>query len=244
MIIYGYREARLQTKTFEDGFCTRCGQKGTMTCTVFSRHAHIMWIPLFPYRKRMVLWCRHCEQEFHWNEMPPALQNQLNEFRKSCKAPFWQWTGLLFLVVFIFNNILSVQRDNKRRDSYYESPQLNDVYCLKYDEGYSLMYIDEIRNDSVFFISNDYIAKKHSSAKKLHRPDFYDADTCYGYSKEELNEHYYGRKIIKDIWRNLPYNREYIEVEGLSAEEDEDDELYEEDENDLINETDEKEDIR
>jgi hypothetical protein len=228
MIIYGYREARLQTKTFEDGFCTCCGQKGTITATVFSRHAHVMWIPLFPFRKRTVIWCGHCGHEFHPDETPPVLQDQLGEFRKSQKPPLWQWVGLLLFTVFAFNIILSVQRDGKKRDAFYESPQPGDVYCLKYDEGYSLMYIDEIGNDSVFFISNDYLSETFSGAKKLHRPEFYDAGTYYGYSREELNEYYYGRKIIRDIWRDLPYNREDLEIEEPPAAED--GESYEEDE--------------
>ncbi|MDR1221937.1 MAG: hypothetical protein LBL07_03540 [Tannerella sp.] len=239
MIIYGYREARLQTKTFEDGFCTACGQKGTLTATVFSRHAHIMWVPLFPFYKRMVIRCQHCGKEFQLKETPEILHSRLYEFKKSQKPPFWQWVGLLLFIVFIFNIILSVQLDNKKRESFYKSPQLNDVYCLKYDEGYSLMYIDEIRDDSVFFITNDYVAEKHSNAKKLHRPDFYDADTYYGYSREKLDEYYYDRKIIKDIWRNLPYNSEYTEDDEPLTTDDGDesyeDEEEEEEENDPTN---------
>ena len=167
MIIIGYREATLQTQTFDDGFCTNCGQKGTFACTVFSKYAHVMWIlPLFPIGKRTVVWCQHCGKEYkQLSEAPPNVQSQIMAFRRKSKAPFWQWTGLLLLAGFLVSAFFSVQRETKNTRKYLESPEYKDVYFVKYDNDYSLMYIVDIRDDSIFFSDNNYTVKSRSDVK-------------------------------------------------------------------------------
>ena len=227
MIIFGYREATLQTNAFEEGFCTNCGQKGTIACTVFSKHAHVMWIPLFPIGKRTVIFCQHCGKEYkQLREAPPNVQSQIMAFRRKQKAPFWQWTGLLLLAGLIASAIISGFRETKNTKKYLESPEYNDVYCVKYDNAYSLMYIVDISDDSIYFAENNYTTKSRSDVKKLHRYEYYDHDLTIAYSNEELIELYYIDSLILTIWRNLPFSKEEL----ITIDEDEDDDYYYDDE--------------
>ena len=235
MIIYGYREARLSTKVFDDGFCTHCGQQGTIACTVFSKHAHCMWIPLFPLGKRAAIWCRECGTEYKLKEVTPVLQNQISDFKRKQKAPFWQWIGLLLLLGIIASTMITGYRETRNTKRFLETPALNDVYCVKYDNAYSLMYIADIQGDSIFFLENKYTMSKQSEAIKLHRPHFYDLDSVYGYSHDELKT-YYNDKLICTIWRNLPYQTTPLNLsddERQLLEDDEDDDFdFDEDEED------------
>jgi hypothetical protein len=199
-----------------------------------------MWIPLFPYSKRMAIWCDNCGTEFQLQEIAPQLQPQVKEFYRRRKAPFWQWVGLLLIMASMVSGIISGICENKNTKTYFESPEINDVYCVKYDtREYSLMYIEDIREDSVYFIVNDYTTKKSSSVTKLHRPDFYETDVVYGFSRYELNDMFYEEKSITQIWRNLKYSREKTKLrepdiqEGIipltDEEEDEEEDLNEPD---------------
>jgi hypothetical protein len=229
MIIYGSRDATLQSTSFEDHFCTNCGQKGTISCKVYSRHAHLFWIPLFPYSKRLVIWCNNCGKEFHINELNPQLQEEIKRFRGSCRAPFWQWVGLTLIVTSIILNIINVVTDNNNTKKYLHSPEINDVYCIENDDGYSLMYINEIKGDSVFFIFSDYTYPTISGVKKLHQLKYYDLDEAYGFSREELNKHYNDKNILK-IWRSLPYSTDIVKmkesktIDNSDVDEEDDDE--------------------
>ena len=218
MIFYGYREATLQTKIFDDEVCTHCSQKGNIACTVFSKHFHIMWIPLFPIGKRTVIWCRNCENEYkQLDEATPDLRNQILEFSRKQKAPFWQWIGLLLFVGFIGSTLFFGYKETKNTKLFLESPDFKDVYCMKYENGYSLMYIVDIRNDSIFFLDNNYATTKKSEVKKLHAPQNYELDDLYVYTHNELKKLYYIDRVIITIWRDLPFN-----LEGLTFEDDED----------------------
>ena len=223
MIIYGSRETTLKTKNFEEHDCTNCGQKGTICCTGFSRHAHIFWIPLFPYYKRKVVWCSNCEEEFRMDELSPELQAEVKEFSRKNKTPFWQWVGLLLITVSIVTALIDGRRGVNNTEKFFNSPEINDVYCVKLDEGYSLMYICDFNEDSVFFISSDYVSSKMKDVEKLHNPKYYELDQIYGFSREELDEYYKDNDFIKKIWRNLPYSTKPAKI-SKSSNDDEDDE--------------------
>ena len=233
MIIYGSRDVTLQSTSFDGHFCTNCGQRDAICCKVYSRHAHIFWIPLFPFSKRSVIWCNNCKKEFHINELSPLLREEIVGFRRQQRAPLWQWVGLALFAATIFLTITNNIKENKNSKQYFNAPEINDVYCIKYDNGYSLMFIDEIRDDSIFFIYNDYSYSTISDVTKLHNLNYYDLDEVYGFSREELNELYNVDKTIKKIWRSLPYSsfdikmkeskpiKNSIDDEELDSEEDE-----------------------
>ena len=219
MIIYGYREATLQTKVFEDDICEHCGQKGNIACTVYSRHAHVMWIPLFPIGKRKVTQCLHCGNEYNkLSEAPLNLQNQIREFSRTQKAPFWQWVGLLLFTGLILSNLFANYRETRNTKKYMEYPDYRDVYCFKYDDGYSLMYVVDFRDDSICFLDNNYVASKKSMVKDLHWMDYYNLDTIYLFSRDQLKELYYIDKLLIAIWRDLPFkNKEMLFEENDST---------------------------
>lgn len=211
MIIYGYRDATLQSCAFEEAVCPHCGQQGHIVGTVFSRHAHVMWIPLFPFSKRLVVWCQQCGQESGTPNFTPDMQMRMATFRSSQKARIWQYTGLLLFAVFMINMMLTGRREMANTKKYFESPAINDVYCTESDNEYSLMTIGEILDDSIYFYINEYYTSKITNVQKLHRVDFYEQDIMYGYSKEDLKDFYDKRTICK-IWRNLPYSTEKVKV--------------------------------
>jgi len=213
MIIFGIREARLQTKLF-DGPCTQCGHKGTISCTLFSKHVHLFWIPFFPVGKREVIWCTNCRHQYKQTSITDSiLQQEIKCFNRSQRAPFWQWTGLLFMMGLIGYTLISGFQETKNTKLFIESPQVGDVYCVKpNDKVYTLMYIHSIENDSIFFVENKYTMNLKSEAKQLHRNSFYDHDYVYGFSYDELKELFYDDKMIQIIWRNLPYQTKRLKL--------------------------------
>ena len=212
MIIYGYREATLQSVVFEGAVCPHCGQQGHVTGTAFSRHAHVMWIPLFPIYKRMEIWCQHCGEASERFNYPNEIQVQMNDFKRSQKPRFWQFAGLFLFAAFMISMIISGRGEITDTKKFFEDPKVKDVYCIQVDDEYTLMYIDAIVSDSVVFICNSYFAYKLSEAKWLHRPNFYDDEIRWIYGRDELKE-MFDSEDIKRIWRDLPYSTKQITIE-------------------------------
>ncbi|MDR2919426.1 MAG: hypothetical protein LBV72_08705 [Tannerella sp.] len=89
------------------------------------------------------------------------------------------------------------------------------------------MTIAGIQGDSVYFLNNEYYTTQISDVKKLHRANFYEKEFVYGYSKEELQE-LYNDKMIRYIWRDLPYNTEKLKGSNIKEDTTEDEDETEE----------------
>jgi len=68
MIIYGTNGAHVRTAPLPGVACPSCATSDALQLSVFSRYAHIYWIPLFPYSKPTVAQYGHCQQA--WEEKP------------------------------------------------------------------------------------------------------------------------------------------------------------------------------
>ena len=103
MIIYGSKSSHVNSASLRDVSCPHCETVGQMGMSVFSSYAHIFWIPLFPYSKKVYASCNHCKAGYELKEMPPELMNRCITFRNAHKSPLWQFAGLIAIgIVIIF----------------------------------------------------------------------------------------------------------------------------------------------
>ncbi len=200
MIIYGWRSAHLHTAKSQTAVCPSCNTKGSTIISVYSKHAHIFWIPLFPYGKTGVTECQHCKLVMKKKEMPDDIKSEYNNLKGDHKPHIWQYAGLL-LISFLVVWFIYIGKQGKKMDQeYLVAPAIGDIYEFKTESGYySTLKVMQVTADSVIVAPNDYEIEKKSRIYKIDKEENYPEYT-YGISKTDLKK-MYDSKEIYDINR-------------------------------------------
>lgn len=221
IFFFGTRSTHLTSKHFEHTVCPECGQKGHIHCSIFGNYGHVFWIPIFPYTKEIVAQCMYCKRQYTPREMPPDMAKEAYELRTSARTPIWQWLGLILVGFFIINFMFFAYRSNKEKNeknqTYIEAPQILDVYSYKNKKDgkteYSLMRVEGIQNDTVYFADNNYATNYSSDVLDLNVDSYYDRENIIYYTLSELKTLLEENKIM-EIHRNLPVLPEEVEQRG------------------------------
>lgn len=195
MIIYGSKVVHLKTVNSKTATCPSCNTKGSINISVFRRHAHIFWIPLFPIGKKGMSECSHCKNVLKTKEMPERIKNEYLQLKSDTKGPLWQFAGLALIIVFIAWGIYTSEEQNKLEKVYINAPKKGDVYKYKIKTGvYSTLKVVNVTKDSVFVSPNDYEINSMSKIYKIDKSENYP-DYSYGISNNELKNMYESGKI-------------------------------------------------
>lgn len=190
MIIYGSKAVHLKTASSKTATCPSCGTQGSLTFSVFRKHAHIFWIPLFPIGKKGVSQCQHCKNVLETKEMPEPIKREYENLKSETKGPIWQFAGLGLIAILIVWGTYASEEDKKQELKYIANPQKGDIYEYRIETGsYSTLKVVSVTNDSVFVSPNEYEIGKMSKIYKIDKPENY-SDLSYGISKIKLNEMY------------------------------------------------------
>jgi hypothetical protein len=201
MIIFGSRSIHVNTEQLKNTDCPNCQSKESLIISIYRRHAHVFWIPVFPLGKFGISHCNHCKQALRSYEMPSYIKSEFNRVKKVSRGPAWQFSGLiLFALLIVFAGFAS-KSDRASEKIYLETPLVGDVYEYKLAyKQYTTMKIMKVTHDSIFVSLNDFEINKSSRMYKIDKPENY-SKTLYGYSKKEISD-MYNSKIIFDINRN------------------------------------------
>jgi rubredoxin len=155
MIIYGSKAVHLQSVELPNHSCPSCGTKGSLVMSIFRKHAHIYWIPLFPFGKVSAVQCQHCQLVFEDNKMPQPLWEIRAALKANSKGPIWQFAGLFLIGVFMFWGSRNDAKEQKGHLDKIQNPIAGDVYTYKMDSThYSTMKVVGVSADSIFVVRN------------------------------------------------------------------------------------------
>ncbi|MGB3145716.1 MAG: hypothetical protein WBB24_16575 [Maribacter sp.] len=201
MIFFGTGSANVTTVKTVNTICEHCNNADTLYINIYRRHAHIFWIPVFPFTKTGSSYCNHCKEVLAPKQMPEKLKRQYKNIKANAKGPIWQFSGLAILVFLIAFGVYSNGKDTENTLSYLNKPAVGDVYEYKTNNGsYSTMKLRKFTNDSLFLSLNDYEIGKKSRLYKIEKIENYPEAT-YGYSKSEM-------KLMKSDGIILKINRD------------------------------------
>ena len=174
MIIYGWKATHIKSQTAPNLTCTNCNEKGKTFFSVFSKHVHIFWIPLFPYGKTGASQCDHCQLTMEKKQMPPEYRQEYERLRSEASTPVWKYAGLIIIAaIALYLYIDSGQRSDQNKD-YIANPVKNDVYRMKTDGGnFTTMKVDSVSTDSVYVLLNEYEVTKRSGIYKVDKEENY-----------------------------------------------------------------------
>ncbi|MFS4469065.1 zinc-ribbon domain-containing protein [Maribacter sp. 2210JD10-5] len=180
MIVYGTRSTHLKSASLPNVRCTNCESQHKMTVSVYGRHVHIFWIPLFPVGKTAIFECQHCHKGFKKSELGNDAQLAYSNFKGSVKTPIWKFSGLAIIALLIVFAGYSNKKDKERIATLVEQPAMYDVYTFRTKQNYySTFKILEVFKDSIYVNYNKYETNKLSDVKNIDIKANYDNSMYY-----------------------------------------------------------------
>ncbi|MEL7531882.1 MAG: hypothetical protein AAFN10_11265 [Bacteroidota bacterium] len=188
MIIYGTSGAKdLRAQRFHGVECPNCQTPDALEAGAYSRYAHVYWIPLFSIGKSTQTVCTHCGTEFKTKQLPLNMQNRLTDMKSDIKIPIWHFTGLGVIACLIAWGVFQSNQNDADNLVYIQNPQVDDYYEVKTDEGYSLLKVAAVTDDSVALRYNEYVTNKLSGLGDL-KEDYRFSQEVMMLSKSDLQD--------------------------------------------------------
>ncbi|MCI1186869.1 hypothetical protein MON38_05515 [Hymenobacter sp. DH14] len=180
MILYGSKGAHLRTAPLPGTTCPACATPDGMKASVYSRYAHVYFIPSFPVSKTAVAQCDHCQQAWEEKNLPAQLQPAVRELRKSTRFPLWHWAGVGVLVLGLAGAAIAGRYHEHDRKAWLAAPHAGDIYTV-HSPGdstkYSLLKVVSAKGNTVEVVGNDYETDDSSPVSELNSPEKYGKES-------------------------------------------------------------------
>lgn len=201
MLIYGTRSAHLGTKKLQRPTCESCQTQGNIKMSIYRKHVHAFWIPLFPYKTTAISECQHCKHTLEKKEFSEDLKEEYKRLKENLKGPVWQFSGLFIVALLIAYGSYASDQDKAMELEYLSEPKAGDVYSYQLDNGaYSTLKVLSVTPDSIHFNLNDYEISRVSKIYKINKEENY-GNLEIAMSKTKVDSMYNSHEIY-DITRN------------------------------------------
>jgi len=195
MIFYGTKGAHLKSDRVSNAKCNQCGEIGSHDVSIFGRYFYIYWIPIFPLTKKGVAECNNCKATVEPKEMSEQLRLKFDNINKNTKTPITYWIGSLIITGLIAFAFFSSSQHKKDVVDYIANPKAGDVIDFKPSEFYSTLKIVEVKEDSVYFVQNNYEIERKSKLYKIDKEENY-SDAIYSLSKTEYKKMFDDKEFL------------------------------------------------
>jgi len=176
MIIYGTNGTHLHTQALPGQACPACGVGNGLRVSVFSRYAHVYWIPLFPYQKLAVVQCSSCR----WDTTtpPPEVAPAVQAAKQRTRPPYWTWAGLGLAALLSGGSALYGIHDTHADEVLLAAPRAGDIYTVHTDSAnmYSLLKVRQAGGNGVELVANEYATSDSDPISSLNTPDKYSKE--------------------------------------------------------------------
>lgn len=196
MLIYGWKAVHVKSVQSKNSSCPHCGASQSLIFHIYSKHAHIFWIPLFPIGKTGIAECLHCKYTLKPREMPVDICQEYKEIKAYIRPFSWQFIGgglLVLLALFILYGTLT---EKKTEAHYIAYPQPGDLYYYVNDGGkYSTARVYRVSKDSAYINFNEFQIDNKRQIHTLEKTKY--TDTAYPVALERLQELYQNGDIYR-----------------------------------------------
>ncbi len=101
MIIYGTGSKDLGEKFIPNEKCPHCGEYNKIHVHGIARYFDVFWVPIFPFSKKIEVFCHGCENEIKKQLISTSLQNKIDLEKSSFKLPVYLFSGLIVIGLII-----------------------------------------------------------------------------------------------------------------------------------------------
>jgi len=173
MIIYGFKGTHLRTQELPGVACPACNTTNSLRTSLYSRYAHVYWIPFFPYSKLTAVQCDACQELWENKAVPASIAPSVREVQQQTSHPYWSWAGLAAVVAFFSFAILAGMRDRHTDEALLLAPRAGDIYTVRSDSAdmYSLLKVRRVGGNNVELVANEYQTDSRTRVDELNSPD-------------------------------------------------------------------------
>lgn len=190
MVIYGIRSAHLKTVNSSHLTCPHCKASGTITFSIYRKHIHVFFIPVFPIVKVGYSSCGNCGEIVEAKNMTYDVKQAYNEIKAQSKGPIWQFTGLVLIGALFIMTIINVENQKELDQQYLAQPLAGDKYRFVTEmKWYSIMQVVDIVGDSADISINNYEVESRSALYKIDIKENYPNE-YFRYSIDEIRDMY------------------------------------------------------
>ncbi|MGI4864985.1 MAG: hypothetical protein ACRYFZ_13755 [Janthinobacterium lividum] len=178
MIFYGTNGTHLRTEALPNLACPSCGTANALRTSLYSRYAHVYWIPFFPYSKLAAVECGACQTGWENSKIPAALAPAVRELKQQTKHPIWAWAGLAVVLAVVTFGALASIRDHHTDEALLAAPRAGDIYTVRSDSAglYSLLKVNRVGGNNVELLANDFQIDNNAPIKTLNSPEKYSKE--------------------------------------------------------------------
>ena len=200
MIIFGHRSTHLKSAQLRNVKCPNCETQDQMTASVYGRHVHVFWIPVFPAGKTGVFECQHCHKGFKKKGLGEDGKLAYKNFKSQVKTPLWKFSGLIIIALLICWGVYASKQKEDKVSELVQNPVMFDTYTFKTETGfYSTFKVVEVFKDSMYINYNNYETDRSTDIDKIDLEKNYSSGIYVLTNNDILNMHQRGD--IKDIER-------------------------------------------
>lgn len=185
MIIYGTGTKNLGTKRIP-GVKSPYDETQDIEIIGVAKYAHIFWIPLFPYSKKVYPYCPSSQIEIHKNDIPQRTVDKIKEVKKTMKTPVYLYAGLIILALLIGYLAYDDYEHEKQFAKNITDIKATDVLVIKNEDAtYSFAKVSTVIEDTVFFNLSNYVyeggtpSEYRLNKEKRDVEDFYNEEIYY-----------------------------------------------------------------
>jgi len=208
MIFWGIKSRVLRKGALPDTPCEHCGSDDAhMEYAFTQKYFQMYFVPLFPLRKKVAVYCDDCCEEYYNDEIPKAAAKKLNHIkdRHPIRTPWWTFSGTMVLVAFFTWAFWQSDRTDETEGGYIKNPKKGDVYYIESKPTetttlYTTLRIDKVDKDNVYVTFNDTSTTKYTKVFGILQDRYYTTKKGI-YSRKKIEELYKKDSIIS-ITRN------------------------------------------
>jgi hypothetical protein len=100
--------------------------------------------------------------------LSPSLRLTYDNLKAQTKIPLWTFSGLGVLALIIIAVTISSQKKLKKVNEMVLTPKTNDIVEIKQKDGsYTLLKINSVTSDSIYFFANKYQTDRAGALSEL-----------------------------------------------------------------------------
>lgn len=157
VLIHKEKEKLLSERSVLAYRCAQCQKTNTTILYAILKYVTFYWIPFAPDKIYVIAQCSNCDAVYAYNNMPPRLQQDADEFKRENKFPLWCFSGLGIILVFIGSLVTFFYFQGQETKKFVQDPRPGDRYIMSYnqtwpDDGYTInLHLVAIVGDTAIF---------------------------------------------------------------------------------------------
>jgi uncharacterized Zn-finger protein len=174
MIFYGTKASNIKNGELRNVTCPHCQTNVSMNYSVYSKYAHIYWIPFFPIGKTNIIECRSCKASYDLATVDQSIKEKFKKEQEQnpAKTPLTHYSLLMGIGVLMILGTISVFKDSSDTEEFAKNPKVGDVFYEAMANGhYSTSKITKITKDSIFVLDNNMEAFEKSGVDEVARKE-------------------------------------------------------------------------